>query len=141
MAALEASEISLQDATTGLNLVRLSVNPTVYQPYNLPVRGSLMQTLDGGVVRQVFGVHQQDMILNLEGFLTDTSTIQALLTKYRNPSNIQLLIDWIPNQFQVIFVPGSVSFSPEPIYGACVGFQYRMSLAVCTVIEFFGGDF
>jgi len=141
MAALALGEISLKDAETGFNETVFDVDPTVYRPFELPVRGSTFPTLDGGVIRQVLGVKQKDLTLTLEGQIASPETLAALHAKYRQPSAIYELNDWLENRFQVIFTPGQVSFNPVPIPGACEGFTYTMSLTCCSVIQFLGGSF
>lgn len=142
MAALSLGEISLKDADTGANEVFLDVDPTVYRPFDLPVRGSVFPTLDGGAIRQVMGVHAKDLILTLEGLLASTEALQALHVKYRQPTQVMELGDWLGNRFTVIFAPGQISFQPVPIQGSCDGgVSYSMQLQVCTIISFLGGAF
>jgi hypothetical protein len=141
MAALALGEISLKDADTGNNEVVFDVDPTVYRPLDFPIRGSVFPTLDGGVVRQVMGVKQKDNVLTLEGLIATPETLALLHAKYRQPSMVYELNDWLSNRFQVIFTPGQVSFNPAPVPGACDGFTYTMSLTVCAVISLLGGSF
>lgn len=142
MPALELGSISLRDADTGLNVVILDVDPTVYKPLELPVRGSVFPTLDGGAIRQVLGVKAKDLVLQLEGIIATQENLDALHAKYRQPSLVYELRDWLDNIFQVIFTPGQVSFSAVPIPGSCSGgYTYQMSLQVCSILQFLGGSF
>lgn len=141
MAALALGEISLKDADTGDNEVIFDTDPVVYRPFELPVRGSVFPTLNGGAIRQVMGVHAKDLVLVLEGEIATPETLAALTAKYHQPSAVYELNDWLGNQFTVIFTPGQVSFNPVPIRGACEGFTYSMSLSVCSVLQFLGGSF
>lgn len=141
MAALSLGEINLKDADTGLNEVILDVNPDVYKPLALPVRGQTFPTLDGGAIRQVLGVHAKDQVLTLEGLIATPETLAALHAKYRSPATVYELNDFLLNRFTVIFTPGIVSFDVTPIHGACNGYNYTMSLTVCSIIQFLGGPF
>lgn len=141
MAALALGEISLKDADTGSNEVIFDVDPQVYRPLDLPIRGSVFPTLDGGAIRQVMGAFPKDLVLTLEGLIATPETLAALHAKYRQPTQVMELNDWLSNRFQVIFTPGQVSFNPAPIPGACDGYTYTMNLTVCSVISFLGGSF
>ena len=142
MAALELGSISLRDADTGNNVVIFDVDPTVYKPLELPIRGSVFPTLDGGAIRQVLGVKQKDLVLTLEGVLATQENLDALHAKFRQPSVVYELRDWLDNRFTVIFTPGQVSFSAVPIPGSCDGgYSYTMSCQVCSVLQLLGGSF
>ena len=142
MAALNLAEISLKDADTGNNEVIFDVNPTTYRPFELPVRGQVFPTLDGGAVRQILGVHARDLVLQLEGFIPTFDNLTALHAKYRQPTQVMELNDWLGNRFQVVFAPGGASFVPVPIQGSCEkSCTYTMSLLVCSIITFMGGSF
>lgn len=142
MAALALGSLSLRDADTGSGIVIFDVDPAVYQPLELPVRGSVFPTLDGGAIRQVMGVKQKDLVLQLEGLIASTENFLALHTKYRQPSAVYEFRDWLNSRYQVIFTPGIVSFSAVPIQGSCaIGYNYRMSLTVCSILQFYGGSF
>lgn len=141
MAALNLGEISLKDADTGLNEVVFDINPEVYKPLGLPVRGSVFPTLDGGAIRQVLGVHAKDLVLTLEGQIPTAENLAALHAKYRSSDTVYELNDWLENRFTVIFTPGIVSFDVVPIRGACSGYSYSMSLTCCSILQFLGGSF
>jgi len=142
LAALALGEITLKDADTGNNLVRFDTNPTVYRPFDLPIRGSVFPTLDGGAIRQVMGVHPKDLVLTLEGQIPTPECFAALHAKYRQPTQVMQLDDWFENRFTVIFAPGIISFQPTPIQGSCVGsVSYTLSLQVCSVLQWLGGSF
>lgn len=142
MAALELGEISLKDADTGNNEVVFDCNPTVYKPFDVPVRGSVFQTLDGGAIRQVMGVFEKDLVLTLEGQIPTPENFAALYAKYRQPTQVMELNDWFANRYQVIFAPGPVSFQVTPVPGSCVGaVNYTMQLQVCSVLQILGGSF
>lgn len=140
---LNAASVSLADYPTGLNKVIFDIDPAVYSPFKVPIRGSSIKVLDGTVVRQVFGLQPQDFVIELRGQITAYATMQALWTKYRQSGTGQTFIwtDWFPNQFQVLFVPGVNSFEPTPIQGSPDSFDYTMSFTVISVIEWFGGAY
>lgn len=140
---LNASSITLADYPSGLNVVRLDIDPQVYNPFNDPIRGSSAKVLDGTVVHQFFGLQQQDFTIELQGQITAYATMQALWTKYRQGGGGQeyLLTDWYPNVFVVVFVPGSLSFHPTTIRGTVDSFDYSLSFSVRQVNQWFGGSY
>ena len=143
MPGLAAAQVSLSDYPSGLNTVVFDVDPTSYNPFAVPIRGSTAKVLDGTVVQQVFGLQQADFVINLQGFMTDYSTVQSIWTKYRQGGGGQQFLwkDWFVNQFVCIFTPGIDSFHPVPVIGSNDAHQYTLSLSVLQVLEWFGGSY
>ena len=135
---LALSSVSLRN-TDGSNVTVFDVDPTSYDPLNVPRRGSVHKTLDGGAVFQSFGVRQRDFVINLQGQIVELDTLAALHDKFRVNAEYELR-DWYGNRFLVVFVPGSDSFHPTPIIGSCTAWTYSMNLQVCTVLQWFGGS-
>lgn len=143
MPGLAAAQVSLADYPTGLNVVVFDIDPSSYDPFNTPIRGTSTKVLDGTVVHQVFGVQQADFVLNIRGQMTDYSTMKAVWTKFRQGGGGQkfLWTDWFVNQFVVVFTPGVDSFHPVPIIGSNDAHEYTLSLSVLSVAQWFGGAY
>lgn len=139
MAALALASVSLRN-TDGTNITVFDVDPTSYDYYNVPRRGSVHKTLSGSAIFQTFGVKQRDFVFNITGQIVDLDTLAAIDAKYRANAEYQWR-DWMNNIFTVVFTPGTDSFHPVPIPGGCELFTYTMSLTVCTVDQWFGGSF
>jgi hypothetical protein len=142
-APLGLSAVSIADYPSLLNNVVLDVDPNVYNPFEVPLRGSSTKVLDGTVVHQLFGLNPSDWTIQLSGYITSYQTVQALWTKYRQGGGGQTfqMTDWVPNKFQVIWTPGVQAFKPVPVIGDNQAHTYTMSLTVISVIEFFGGAY
>jgi len=140
---LNASAVTLADYPTGLNLVRLDIDPTSYDPFAIPIRGSSGQALDGSVIHQVFGLNIEDFTITLRGQITAIPTLQALWTKYKQAGGGQEFIfnDWYTNSFVVIFTPGIDAFHPEYLLGTADSFNYVMSLRIISILSWFGGSY
>lgn len=143
MPSLELGEVSLRIAATGLSVVTFDVDPQSYDPFNAPVRGSTIPTLDGGAIHQVFGLQQKDFRIQVQGLLTAYDTLTALWGLYRTSVGGTELEwrDWYPNRFRVIVVPGQDSFHPVPLTGACEVHNYTLSLTVLEILEWFNGAY
>ncbi len=140
---LNASQITIADFPTGFNLVRLDIDPSSYDPFAVPIRGSSAPVLDGTVVHQVFGTNIEDFTITLRGLITAIPTLQALWAKYKQGGGGQSFIfnDWYANSFEVIFTPGVEAFHPEYLLGTVDSFSYTMSLRILSVLSWFGGSY
>lgn len=78
MPQLELAQVSLRDAATGTDITIFDVDPQSYDPFHVPIRGSVHPTLDGGVTHQTFGLNIQDFVLQLSGLIADPLTLRAL---------------------------------------------------------------
>lgn len=143
MPGLGLAAVSIADFPSGLNKVILDVDPNVYDPFQVPIRGSVIKVLDGTVVNQVFGLNPMDWVLTLSGYSTDYSTIQSLWTKYRQGGGGQTfqLVDWYPNTFEVIWTPGTEAFKPVPVIGDNAAHTITINFSVISVLQFFGGAY
>lgn len=140
---LNAAAVSLRDYGTGLNVVTFDIDPVSYDPFSLPIRGSSGRTLDGSVVHQLLGHNVADLVIKIQGQLTEVDTLDALWTKVRQGGGGQMFEwrDWYPNRFQVIFTPGQDSFHPVPLPGFAGGHSYTMSLSVLSILQWVGGSY
>jgi hypothetical protein len=143
MPGLGLSSVTLSDYPTGLNTVTFDVDPQPYNPFSVAIRGSSTKVLDGTVLHQFFGLQKADFTLQLQGYITEYATVQALWTKYIQGGGGQqfTLTDWYVNKFRVTFAPGVDSFHPIPVPGACGAHTYTMSLVVLDVMEWFSGAY
>lgn len=140
MPGLAYSEITIKDYPTFLNPLVLDVDPTIYEVFNVPIRGSSTKVLDGTVIQQFFGLKEADHTLQLQGSITELDTLKELWSRYRSGgSGVQYLLeDWYGNQFVFVFNPGTLSFHPQPITGAINGHSYSLELNVITIVQLFG---
>lgn len=141
MAGLGYAQVSLRDADTGTDITVFDVDPESYDPFNVPIRGSVHVALDGTVTHQTFGVNIKDFRIAITGRITELDTVKALWTKYLNRSHQWEWRDWYGNRFRVIFDVGTGSFHPVPIPGAANAFTYSMNLSVISVSSWFGGAY
>ena len=143
MPGLAASQVSLSDYPTGLNTVVFDLDPTSYDPFADPIRGSSSKVLDGSVVHQVFGLQQSDFIIQIRGIQTTYANVQDIWAKYKQGGGGQQFIftDWYVNIFQVIFTPGIDAYHPTYILGTKDSHEYTMSLSVLSVIQWFSGAY
>ena len=143
MPGLALANVSLSDYPSGANEVIFDVDPESYNPFSVPIRGSSMKTLDGGVLHQTFGLKQADFVIQMSGTMTEYATVQAIWSKYIAGGTGQQFIwrDWYQNKFQVIFTPGQDAYHPVPIRGACTAHTFSLSLTVISVIEWFSGAY
>jgi hypothetical protein len=140
---LNAASVTLADYPTGLNLVRFDIDPNSYSPFNVPIRGSSVQVLDGSVVHQFFGLNAKDFGIEVSGQITAIPTLEAIWTKYRQGGGGAQFIwnDWYGSSFQVIFTPGADSFHPVYLLGTQDSFDYTMSLRVLSILSWFGNPY
>lgn len=140
---LAASQVSLADYPTGLNVVVFDLDPQSYDPFAVPIRGSSSKVLDGTVVHQAFGLRQSDFVIQLRGLVTSYDNVQNLWNKYKQGGGGQQFIftDWYINIFQVIFTPGIDSYHPTYLLGTKDSHEYTMSLSVLSVIQWFSGAY
>ena len=141
MPGLGLAEVSLRNASTGLDITVFDIDPESYDPFAVTKRGSVHQTLDGSTIYQEFGVNQRDFVITIAGTIVDIDTLTALWTKYRTQGGLWEWRDWYGNKFNVIFTPGQQSFHPVPIRGSCRAFTYAMNLTVCAIVEWFAGAY
>jgi hypothetical protein len=141
--ALNEAEVSLREYPSGIGVVIFDIDPTQYDPFRAPIRGSSTKTLDGCVVHQFFNLQQKDQIITLQGSITELDTMQALWSKYRSGAGGTEfeLRDWYDNRFRCIFTPGEESFHPIPISGSLTAFTYTMNLTVRSILQWFGGSY
>ena len=140
MPALAGSSVSLRDYPAGTGVVVFSVDPVSYAPFQNAKRGSSHKVLSGSVIHQDMGLQQADFLINLQGQLTDYSTVQDLFGKFQARGSQFELRDWFVNRFAVVFAPGQASFNPTPIRGSCDSFEYTMVLHVVRVLQWFSGS-
>ena len=133
--------MSLRDYPTGFGVITFNVDPTVYRPFENPRRGSSHPVLDGTVIHQDFGLHEEDWVISMDVEITDYVSLQSWWTKYRVTGGEFELRDWFPNRYRVIFEPGNPSFNPVPVRGSCNIFEVSIRFRVLEILEFFGAPY
>jgi hypothetical protein len=143
MPGLEAGSVSLREYPSGISVVTFDIDPESYDPFNQAIRGSSMRVLSGCVQHQLFGHSKRDLVIAVQGRITEIDTMQALWSKYRQGGGATEFEwrDWFPNRFRVIFTPGVDAFHPVPVRGSDSSFTYTLSLSVIDVLEWFGGAY